>query len=93
MTQDSYELPTGHKILSGQLVHNRDAFIPFSFGPANCVGKSLALMELRAITVAFVQKFNLEVAEGYDLNRWEEDMKDHGVAARGSLFVKLTARF
>ena len=50
-------------------------------------------MELRAITVAFVQKFNLEVAEGYDLNRWEEDMKDHGVAARGSLFVKLTARF
>ena len=53
LTQDSYELPNGQKISSIQLVHNRNAFIPFSFGPANCVGKNLALMELRAITVSF----------------------------------------
>ena len=92
LVQDSYTLPNGQKITSGQLVHNRNAFIPFSFGPANCVGKNLALMEIRAVTAAFVQKFDMAVNEGYDLDQWEKKLLDYGVTSRDSLWVKLTTR-
>ncbi|GJE94426.1 cytochrome P450 [Phanerochaete sordida] len=41
-------------------VHNANAYIPFSFGPSNCVGKNLAQMEMRMAACYLLQ--NLEFA-------------------------------
>ena len=35
--------------------HNQDAFIPFSFGPYNCVGKKVAMEERRVVVCHTVQ--------------------------------------
>ncbi|THH32433.1 hypothetical protein EUX98_g1786 [Antrodiella citrinella] len=47
-------------------VHNPNAFIPFSFGPANCVGKNLALKEMKMVLCHLLQQIELQFAKGYD---------------------------
>lgn len=44
--------------------HDPRAFIPFSFGPSNCVGKALALQNMRTILCYLVQKLDIELPEG-----------------------------
>jgi cytochrome P450 len=43
---------------------NRDAFEPFSLGPRNCIGKNLALVELKIILARTFYNFTLDVPEG-----------------------------
>ena len=92
LEQDKYTLPNGDVIPAEQLVLNRNAYIPFSFGPANCVGKNLALMEVLAVTAVFVSKFEMTLGKGFNLDQWEADLKDYGVTLRGKLMVNLKAR-
>ncbi|KAL4868857.1 hypothetical protein BDV12DRAFT_208924 [Aspergillus spectabilis] len=49
-----------------ELIKHRDAFIPFSTGPAGCIGKNLALMEMRLLTAHLVTKFDVAFAPGED---------------------------
>ncbi|KAG5725930.1 Cytochrome P450 67, partial [Termitomyces sp. T112] len=74
------------------VIHNPDAFIPFSYGPADCVGKRFAWLELRAVTVAILQRFTLRFDLGYDKVSWERDMCDYLVTKRPPLYVVLTPR-
>ncbi|KAJ6457611.1 cytochrome P450 [Mycena sanguinolenta] len=75
-----------------KFVTNDDAFIPFSSGPANCVGKNLAMLEIRMVVVYIMQAFKLQFSDGYDTYRWEHDLKDYFVMQKGSLPVNLTCR-
>ncbi|KAF7333641.1 hypothetical protein MSAN_02407100 [Mycena sanguinolenta] len=75
-----------------EFVTNDDAFIPFSMGPANCVGKNLAMLEIRMVVAHIMQAFELQFSDGYDTQRWEEDMKDYFVMQKGSLPINLTRR-
>jgi cytochrome P450 len=59
-----------------EFVLKKTAFVPFSSGPRNCVGKSLATNEMRAVVSAVVQRFDMEVAPGYDLDEWEGTLAD-----------------
>ncbi|KAJ7461562.1 high nitrogen upregulated cytochrome P450 monooxygenase 2, partial [Mycena latifolia] len=43
-------------------VLNSDAFIAFSYGPANCVGKSLAWREMLMVASTIIKKFNTRFA-------------------------------
>lgn len=49
-----------------ELIKNKDAFIPFSTGPFNCIGKNLALMEMRLLTARLITKFDVAFAPGED---------------------------
>lgn len=40
---------------------NRDAFQPFSTGPRNCIGRSLALHETRIFLAEVLYEFDLEL--------------------------------
>ncbi|KZP07103.1 cytochrome P450, partial [Athelia psychrophila] len=51
--------------------HNPEAFTPFSFGPQNCVGKNLAIMELRGVVASIVQRLNVAATGGLGLEQWE----------------------
>ena len=74
------------------MVTDRSAFIPFSTGSAGCVGKPLALVELRVVIASLVQAFDMRFAPGYDAKQWEEDFQDYFVARKGELPVVLSCR-
>jgi cytochrome P450 len=76
-----------------EVILDRRAFIPFSAGPRICVGRLLALAELRASISSIVQRFDIRVAEGCNLDDWEENLEDYYVMVKKStLPVVLTER-
>ncbi|KDQ55994.1 hypothetical protein JAAARDRAFT_36785 [Jaapia argillacea MUCL 33604] len=78
----------------GAFALDHTAFTPFSYGPANCVGKNLALQELRAVVCYVMQTFDILRASGHhdDLITWEDRLIDQFVTARGPLHVSLRCR-
>ena len=74
------------------VVNNTAAFIPFSYGPANCAGRGLALMEMRMVVALLLQKFEMRFADGFDTKMWEEHLEDFFVLSNGKLPVVLTTR-
>lgn len=75
-----------------EVVTNAAAFIPFSYGPANCAGRNLALVEMRMVVALLMQRFEIRFADGFDPSRWEEEMEDFFVLKNGKLPVVLTPR-
>ncbi|KAF9075642.1 cytochrome P450 [Rhodocollybia butyracea] len=70
--------------------HDRKAFLAFSQGPANCVGKKLAKQEMLMVISLLMQKFDFNFAPNFDWERWPETMNDFLTTARGPL--KMTVR-
>ena len=75
-----------------KIVHNPNAWIPFSFGPYNCVGKNMALQELRMLICHLVQRLTIRFPEGYDPKQYEADLHDLFVFAIGRLPVVVERR-
>ncbi|KAJ8089129.1 hypothetical protein PM082_014377 [Marasmius tenuissimus] len=72
----------------GDYRHNLQAFIPFSYGPANCVGKNLALMEMRMVICALVKSFMFrEVVQAGDVGEESKfsNKHDHSNRKKGGL--------
>jgi cytochrome P450 len=63
-----------------ELVLNKGAFIPFSTGPYNCVGKGLAMMELRSVISRVVNEFDVVLPQGFKKEGYFGDIKDHFTA-------------
>ncbi|KNZ80506.1 Cytochrome P450 67, partial [Termitomyces sp. J132] len=74
------------------VVHKTEAFIPFSFGPADCIGRRLAMQELRMVVFAILQRFNLKFASGHNPTSWEADICDYFVIRKPKLYVVLAER-
>ncbi|KAI0753167.1 high nitrogen upregulated cytochrome P450 monooxygenase 2 [Daedaleopsis nitida] len=72
--------------------HNTDAYMPFSHGPMNCVGKNFALMEMRIVVCALLQRFRFQFCDGYEPSEYEKDFKDYLVGSRPRLPVVIRAR-
>jgi cytochrome P450 len=77
---------------TNKVIHNLTAFIPFSFGPANCVGKNLAYQEMRMVVCMLMQKFDMRFEDGFDVKSWEVNMQDYFLTTKGQLPVILTTR-
>ncbi|KAH9888087.1 high nitrogen upregulated cytochrome P450 monooxygenase 2 [Cubamyces lactineus] len=73
-------------------VHNDAAFIPFSHGPANCVGKQLAMQEMRTVVCALLQKFDMRAREGWDVREYDRGFNDYFITTRPEVPVVLSAR-
>ena len=84
---DRWLIAEGLEQSKEKLVHNSNAFIPFSFGPANCVGKNLALQEMRMVICHIMQTLELRFPEGYDPMEWDRQLEDRLVMKIGSLPV------
>ncbi|GJE85092.1 cytochrome P450 [Phanerochaete sordida] len=63
-------------IATSGLVHNAGAYAPFSYGPRNCVGKNLALLEMKLVVSHMLQRVHLRFAEGFDPSTWEEGIQE-----------------
>jgi cytochrome P450 len=71
---------------------NKDAWIPFSIGSYGCVGKQLALSELRHITAAVVRNFDLTFAPGFNVPNFEFSVKNDFTMTTPSVDVSLSKR-
>ena len=76
----------------GITTHNPAAFIPFSYGPTACVGKNLALMEIRFVVTHMVQRYEFRATSEYDVKEWEDTLRDYFVLLRGPLMVNVAPR-
>ncbi|GME44406.1 putative benzoate 4-monooxygenase cytochrome p450 [Neofusicoccum parvum] len=56
-----------------ELARRREAFIPFSTGPFACVGKPLAMMELRLAVATVVRKYEITLADEVESVRLFEE--------------------
>ncbi|KAI0756346.1 high nitrogen upregulated cytochrome P450 monooxygenase 2 [Daedaleopsis nitida] len=79
-------------VIGMKLIHNTAAFFPFSFGPANCPGKGLAMLEMRMVVSAVVQRLELSLAEDFNAVKYENAMLDYLILSRPSLPVLVTQR-
>ncbi|OJT10335.1 Isotrichodermin C-15 hydroxylase [Trametes pubescens] len=73
-------------------VHDTRAYAPFSFGPNNCVGRGLALQEMRMLAALLLRRFEMRFADGWDAREYEEGLKDWFVLQKPALRVVLTPR-
>ncbi|KAF7344408.1 hypothetical protein MSAN_01922000 [Mycena sanguinolenta] len=72
--------------------HDAAAFMPFSIGPANCVGQKFAKCELLMVLSILFKSFELRFADGFDSEAWPLTLKDHFLVTRGPLCVNLVPR-
>lgn len=68
------------------------AYMPFSSGPANCVGRGLALVELRMVIAVLMQRFDVKFEEGYDVGSYQEKLADRFITQVPELRVSLSLR-
>lgn len=67
-------------------------FVPFSTGPGSCVGKQLALMELRYVVSHIVYRYDVKLAPGQSAQTFLDDMKDCFALVVPDLNVVFTKR-
>ncbi|KAF7295565.1 hypothetical protein MIND_01096500 [Mycena indigotica] len=70
------------------------AFIPFSYGAANCVGKGLAWREMLMVASALLKRYELRFGAGMEENgSWVDALDDAFVTSvGGKLLVQLSPR-
>jgi len=76
-----------------ELVLNKTAYMPFSTGPYNCIGKGLAMMELRSVIARTVNDFDISIPNrvSFDEKSFYGNIKDHftmGVPGCKMQFIK-----
>jgi cytochrome P450 len=59
-----------------ELVMRKDAYAPFLIGPYSCIGKQLALMEIRSVMAEMLMNFDVSFAPGEDGRNLLENTKD-----------------
>lgn len=68
----------------------RDVLQPFHIGKRNCIGRSLAYIEMRLILARMLFNFDLVLTEkGHD---WLADQKAYNIWSKPPLYVQLRAR-
>ncbi|KAJ7633027.1 high nitrogen upregulated cytochrome P450 monooxygenase 2 [Roridomyces roridus] len=78
---------------SSEFTHNSAAFIPFSYGAANCVGKALAVREMTMVASALVRRFEMRFAEGFEEQCWGDMLCDYFITSiEVPLMVEISRR-
>ncbi|TEY38627.1 hypothetical protein BOTCAL_0481g00020 [Botryotinia calthae] len=75
-----------------ELVRDRRAYIPFGYGVHSCVGKTLALQELRLVIARIVHTFDIQFGHSHDDVLFESEWKDYMVVEIGNLWVRFLPR-
>ncbi|KAJ5737963.1 cytochrome P450 [Penicillium malachiteum] len=67
------------------LMPDASSYVPFSIGTYGCIGKPLAMMNLRATVARIVADFDVQMAPGTSLAAYDQGMKEHFTLAPSSL--------
>ena len=74
------------------MVKHKDAWGPFGSGPFGCIGKNLALMEVRLLTAELILKYNVKLAPGEDGKNLLTKSTDHFTMGLGALMLVFEER-
>jgi tryprostatin B 6-hydroxylase len=76
------------------LVKDKDATAPFSLGPWNCIGKPLAMANVRVTLATIIMRYDLSFAPGRTdpIADFEEGMHEHFSLQPGPLQLCLEKR-
>ncbi|KAK2753551.1 hypothetical protein FQN54_007328 [Arachnomyces sp. PD_36] len=77
---------------SPELVKDGSAFIPFNIGPYACIGKRLALMELRRVTAELLRSYDISLAPGQTQEAFLNDSVDTFTCTPATLMLNFTKR-
>jgi cytochrome P450 len=75
-----------------ELVKDARSFLPFAQGRYTCLGKGLALSELRIVTALLISKYRIGFVQGDDGAAVQEDLRDSFTACPGSLRLNFAPR-
>ncbi|QDS68051.1 hypothetical protein FKW77_009742 [Venturia effusa] len=75
-----------------ELIKNKNAFFPFSLGSMGCIGKPLALIELRCVLAKLLMAFDVALAPGEDGTELIQKGRDHFTMETGPLNLVFKAR-
>ncbi|TVY75790.1 Tryprostatin B 6-hydroxylase [Lachnellula suecica] len=75
-----------------EMIKDRTAFAPFSTGPYGCIGKPLAMLNIRTTLAQLVMNFDIKFAPGGSDFVFEENAVDHFVLSFGELNLCFTER-
>ncbi|KAF8253206.1 cytochrome P450 [Wilcoxina mikolae CBS 423.85] len=98
MTDDRY-FPQGDKFIPERWTDQKmegvkdiRAWVPFSYGPHACVGKHLALTEIRLTVARTVERFSIELGETYDDELFRKEWKSYVTVVLGDVPVRFKPR-
>ncbi|KAH9988763.1 cytochrome P450 [Xylariaceae sp. FL0662B] len=69
---------------------NRAIFQPFSVGPRSCIGRTLAMNEMRVVLARLIWNFDLELTPASD--HWAEELKIYVLWEKTPFWVKMKLR-
>jgi len=98
LQRDERYFPRGDEFIperweeGSQLVRDKRAFIPFSIGPNSCLGKQLALNEMRLVMSKVMRQFTVSLGESHDDEKYVEGWRDWYTVKIGDLYIKFTPR-
>lgn len=72
--------------------NDTNAFLAFSYGPANCAGRNLARQEMMMVMSILLQTFDFRFADGFDWEKWPERLTTFFVTIRPPIEVSITRR-
>jgi len=75
-----------------ELIKNKNAFFPFSLGPMGCIGRPLAMMELRCVLAKLLTAFDVQMAPGEDGTNLIQKGRDHFTMETGPLHLVFKPR-
>ena len=75
-----------------RMVKHKDAWGPFSSGPFGCIGKNLALLEIRLLSTELILKYDVKLAEGEHGEKLLMKSTDHFTMGLGDLILVFEGR-
>ncbi|KAK2616801.1 hypothetical protein QQS21_000178 [Conoideocrella luteorostrata] len=74
------------------LIKDKSAFIPFNIGPYGCVGKRLAMMEIRRVVAEILSRYNLSLAPSQGKEAFLNGKQDTFTVVSAPLFLQFSRR-
>ncbi|KAI0506267.1 cytochrome P450 monooxygenase-like protein [Xylaria bambusicola] len=75
-----------------ELINYRSAFIPFGSGPFGCIGKRLALIEIRRVVAEIVSRYDMKPAPEHNKEAFLDGKKDTHTLVSGPLHLIFVER-
>lgn len=71
---------------------NRQAFMPFSAGYANCVGRALGLQNVKLTLASIAHRFAMSSERGFDPAMYDASYREYGLWTHDPLRLQLSSR-